>query len=239
MERYKARGRVLMARRDNVAKMVFAFLFSVMCAVLVMMVCDAICFYFVPRRLVDAATVLSLVAALTVYAMADVMLLRLGVRAQADGTDLFDFYKKGSGLSTSVAMGIGFLTEAMVLAFFYAYIEVFSLYVSRVLGEAVHGLCTLLTAFLVFVIVFYIGTGLFFLPFVAEKEKKGVFGLLIASQRAAKGNRIKAVKFILSFALLTFLSLFSLGVLFFVYVLPLYILSYGAFVSEVLDYKEF
>ncbi len=239
-QKAQACGRLLMSRRGNVTKIVLAFLFSVTCAVLVMMACDAVCVYFVSKRFESAATVLSLAAALTVYAMADVMLLRLGIRAQVSRIDLFDFGKKGkgSGLGASVAAGLGFLIQAAALTFFYAYVEVFSLYVSRVLGPAIHGLCTLLTAFLVCVIVFYMGTGVFFLGAVAERGKKGVFGLLIASQRAARGNRLKVVKFVLSFALLTFLSLFSLGILFFVYVLPLYILSYGAFVSEVLDNKE-
>lgn len=230
VEKYKVRGRDLMARRGNVTKILLAFLFCVLLSVIVMMSFDAVGFYFVPGRFEDAMWMLTLAASMTVYSMADVMLLRYGVRTQtgADG-------KKGSGLSAVVAAGIGFLTEVMLLAFLYAYVEVFSRYVSRVLGLAVNGLCTLLTVFLVGIAVFYIGTGLFFLPAVAEKEKSGVLKLLFASQRAAKGKRMTIVRFVLGFVPLFALSLLSLGVLFFIYVLPLYIMSYGAFASEVLD----
>ena len=231
VEEYKARGRDMMTRRGNVIKIVSAFLFCVLISVAVMMIGDAVVIYFVPKRFEYAATLLTYCATFTAYAMADVFLVRFGIRLHTgDMTP-----KKRSGASAYVAMGIGFMCETLVLAFLYAYVEVFSAYVSRVFGVAINGLCMLLTGFLACVAVFCVGTGLFFLPAVAEKEKKSVFGLLIESQRAAKGRRLKAVKFILSFAPLTFCSFFSLGVLFFVYVLPLYILSYGAFVSEVLD----
>lgn len=240
-ERAKARGRILMSRRGNVTKLLLAFLFCVTCAIFVTFALDAVTVYFLDDKFESIAMTFSFALTVLVYSMADVWLLRMGVRAENGRLELFDFGNggKGSGFSSSVAAGLGFLAEFAIAALLYAYVEIFSPYVSRFLGQAVNGLCILLTAFLVGVALFYISTGLFFLGAVSECEKKGPFGLIASSFRAARGNRAKTVKFVLGFALLTFLSLFSLGVFFFVYVLPLYILSYGAFVSEVLDYKEF
>ena len=240
VERAKICGRALMSRRGNSTKLVLSFLFCITCAIFVAFALDAVTVYLLPGRLESYAMTVSLGITVAVYSMLDVWLLRMGVRAGQGRIELFDFGKKGkgSGFSASVAMGLGFLIEVAFAAALYFYVEIFSPHVSGVLGKGVNGLCTLLTAFLIGVIVFYIGTGLFFLPAVAEREKKGSFSLIVASFRAARGNRPKVVKFVFSFLLLTFLSLFSLGILFFIYVLPLYILSYGAFASEVLDYKE-
>lgn len=239
-ESAKARGRALMSRRGNVMKLLLAFLFCVTCAIFVTFVLDAVTFYFLPHKYENIAMIFSFALTATVYSMADLWLLRLGVRAGQGRIELFDLGNRGngSGFSSSVAAVLGVVAEIAMAAILYAYLEIFSPYVSRFLGQAVNGLCTLLTLFLVGVAFFYISTGLFFLGAVSEREKKGPFSLIALSFRAARGNRAKVVKFILSFALLTFLSLFSLGVFFFVYVLPLYILSYGAFTSEVLDYKE-
>ena len=233
-------GRALMSRRGNVTKLILAFMFCITCAVLCMFTLDAISVYFLPDRLKDGAAVLNLALTVAVYSVADLWLLRLGVRAGQGRIELFDLGNRGngSGFSSSVAAVLGVVAEIAIAAILHAYLEIFSPYVSRVLGQAVNGLCTLLTSFLVGVAFFHISTGLFFLGAVSEREKRGPFSLIALSFRAARGNRAKIVKFVLSFALLTFLSLFSLGVFFFVYVLPLYILSYGAFTSEVLDYKE-
>ncbi len=240
-ESAKACGRARLSRRGNVTKLLLAFLFCVTCAIFVMFALDAVTFYFLPHKYEGIAVIFSVALTVLVYSMADIWLLRMGVGAGQGRIELLDFGNRarGSGFSSSVAAGLGFLAEIAMAAILYAYVEIFSPYVSRFLGQTVNGLCTLLTAFLVGVALFYISTGLFFLGAVSEREKKGVFSLVALSFRAARGNRAKIVKFVISFALLTFLSLFSLGVFFFVYVLPLYILSYGAFVSEVLDYKEF
>lgn len=239
-ENAKAKGRMLMARRGNTSKIVLSFLFCVLAAMLSLMSLDAVATFLVPDRWEDAAVMLSVVFAIVVYFMADTQLLRLGVRMERDRAELFDFGKKGngSGFVASLAMGVGVMALIAVISAFYAYVETFSAYVQVALGAGVNGLCLILVTFLCITLFTYVATSLFFLPAVAERRNLGFWGILCASARAARGKRWEIIKFFLSFALLTLLSLLSLGILFFVYVVPFYIMSYGAFTSEVLDYKE-
>ena len=90
-ESAKAKGRMLMARRGNTSKLVLSFLFCILVAMLSLMSFDAVATFLIPDRWEDAAAVLSVVFAIVVYFMADVMLLRLGVRMERDRAELFDF----------------------------------------------------------------------------------------------------------------------------------------------------